>query len=76
MPMPKILLGFSPEFITVARHACKLEAIKQGKSSIPFGPYLEGILARSTTIQRAARAVGVKIPPRIPDARGKYERKT
>jgi len=73
--MPKILLGLTDEMDNVVRYACKLEAKKQGKENMPLGPYVEGLLGKIPTIQRAARAASVKLPKRIPDARGRYDRK-
>jgi len=74
MPTPKTLLTFSPEAHIVVRYACKLNAMKQGKEDQPLGPYIERTLGQLPEIQKAARACGVKLPKRIPDARGRYER--
>lgn len=71
---PKILWTPSFEMNVALRHACTIDAQKHGKAYQPLGPFIEGLLAKSTVVQKAARAAGVKLPRRIPDARGRYDR--
>jgi len=62
----KLLIGLSDECNDSVRHACG--------SKRPLGPYIEGLLVKTPEIKKAAKALGLKLPKRMIDGRGKYER--
>ena len=74
MTMPKILLEITPELNRAIRKACQLEADKLGRTSVAVNPFIEQVLRRNQTIRRAAGMIGVELPNRPIEGRGKYER--
>lgn len=65
MPV-KLLIGVSNEMNSALRRAA---------DGHPLGPYVESLLAKSPSIRKAARELGIRFPLREKDGRGKYLRK-
>jgi len=62
----KLLIGLSNECNDALRHACGPER--------PLGPYVEELMGKNSQVRKAARDLGLKLPKRLTDGRGKYER--